>query len=165
MRSFLTLVIALIFVVGSAAQDVKQQVISSAGGFSLSNDNSISLSWTLGELAISTLKSSDDQLILTQGFQQSKVLIDAITVYPELGVDVSIYPNPTSGIVYIKLSSPLDNETNIYLTSPNGSEVLRERLFSGDLLKQIDMNGFPSGTYFLRIQNGIKINVYKIIKL
>ena len=165
MKSILTFIIALVFVATAGGQDLKQQVVSSAGGFGVSGDNSISLSWTLGELVISTVQASGGDLILTQGFQQSKLTITAIDVNKDLGVEVSVYPNPTSELVNIKFGAPLEGETTLFLMAPDGRQVLNMKLEQGEVLKEIDMNEFPGGTYFLRIQNGIKLNVYKIVKL
>lgn len=163
MKSILTSVLAIFFIASVSGQEIKQQVISSAGGYDVSGD--ISLSWTLGELVISTVESSGGDLILTQGFQQSKLEVTAIEENPDLGVAVTIYPNPTSEILNIKFVLPLEGETLMQLAAPDGSIVLVEEVPSGVLIKQINMQAYPAGTYFLRIQNGIKLNVYKIIKL
>ncbi len=165
MKSFLTSVLAIFFIVSVSGQDIKQQVISSAGGFDVASDNSISLSWTLGELVISTVESGSGDLILTQGFQQSKLEVTAIEENPDLGVAVTIYPNPTSEILNIKFVLPLEGETLLQLAGPDGRRLFNEEIPPGVLMKQINMQGYPAGTYFLRIQNGIKLNVYKIIKL
>lgn len=165
MRFLLAQISILLIAISLPAQDINQQVISSAGGYNVSADNSLRLSWTLGELVISTVQSEDNQLILTQGFQQSKLVIDGIKVYPELGVSVVVFPNPTSEVFSIKLESPLDGETTFHLADPNGRVVMNGELLPGELIKEVSMQGLPAGTYFLRIQNGIKLNVYKIIKL
>jgi hypothetical protein len=165
MKYCIAMCITFLLAASLSAQEVSPQVISSAGEFNVSSDNSISLSWTLGELVISTVTSTDNQLVLTQGFQQSNLIADAIKVHPELGITITVYPNPTSELVNIRLASPLEGNTMIYLTSPDGREVFNDKLMQGDLTMQISMHEYPSGTYFLRIQNGIKLNVYKIIKL
>ncbi len=165
MKSILSVFLALMFSLSVSGQEIKQQVVASAGGYDVSGDNSISLSWTLGELAIATVESGSGDLILTQGFQQSMLVIDIIQKNPELGVKVSVFPNPTSEMVNINFSAPLSGETDLYLNSADGRLVYTGKLLPGDILKQINMQQYPGGTYILRIQNGIKINIYKIIKL
>jgi hypothetical protein len=165
MRSLLTLLVVLSFTATVFAQNVKQQVISSAGGFDKSSDNSVSLSWTLGELVISNLKSVDNELILTQGFQQSKLLLTDVKTNQELGVTITVFPNPTSEFVNIRLETPLDEEAIIDLAGPDGHVILNDNILPGSLMMQINMLEYPGGTYILRIKNGIKQNVYKIIKL
>lgn len=165
MKRILSLLTALFLFFSLNAQDVEQHVISSAGSYDVAGDNSISLSWTLGELVVTTVQSGDASLILTQGFQQSKLIIDGIELHPELDVEVTVYPNPARDMVYIKFAEELKGETMIYLSGPDGRLIYNEALLPGELIKQIDMNRYPSGTYFLRIQNGNRLNVYKIIKL
>lgn len=165
MKSFLTSLLAIFVIVSVSGQDLKQQVISSAGGFDVSGDNSISLSWTLGELVITTVESAGGDLILTQGFQQAKLGVTAIEENPDLGVKITIYPNPTSEIINVSFATPLDGETTLFMHAADGRQVYNTVLEPGELLKHIDMQAQPAGTYFLRIQNGIKLNVYKIIKL
>lgn len=165
MKSFLTTFLVFMFVLSVSGQEIKQQVVASAGGFDVSGDNSISLSWTLGELVIATVESSSGDIVLTQGFHQSKLVIDMIQKNPELGVEVTVFPNPTSELVNINFSAPLVGETDIYLNSADGRLVYSGKVLPGDLLKQINIQQYTSGTYILRIQNGIRINIYKVIKL
>ena len=163
MKSLLTIISALFLFSCLGAQDVDQHVISSAGGYDVSGD--ISLSWTLGELVITTVESAGGDLILTQGFQQSKLIVEGIEINPDLGVEVTVYPNPASDILNIRFSEALNGETMIYLSGPDGRLIYNESLLPGVLIKEIIMQKYPAGTYFLRIQNGNKLNVYKIIKL
>ncbi len=165
MKRILSPFVVLFLFFSLNAQDLDQHVISSAGSFDEASDNSISLSWTLGELVITTVESSGGDLILTQGFQQSKLLIDGIELHPELDVEVTIYPNPARDIVNIKFSEELKGETMILLSGPDGRLLYNEALMPGVLIQHIYMDQYPSGTFFLRIQNGNKLNVYKIIKL
>ncbi len=165
MKSYLTIIPALLLFAGLNAQDVEQHVIAAAGGYDVSGDNSISLSWTLGELVITTVVSTGGDLILTQGFQQSKLIVEGIDLNPDMGVQVRIYPNPASELLYIQFSEALNGETILFLTGPDGRLLFKEILQPGVLIKEIPVLRYPSGTYFLRIQNGNKLNVYKVIKL
>ncbi len=165
MKSLLTTFLFVLFVFSVSGQEIKQHVVASAGGFDISGDNSISLSWTLGELVIETVESGSGDIVLTQGFHQTMILIDAIQKNPELGVDVTVFPNPTSELVNIDFSAPLPGKTDIFLNSADGRLVYTGKLLPGEEIKQINMQQYPDGTYILRIQNGIRINIYKIIKL
>jgi hypothetical protein len=165
MRFLFTFVIAVLYIAVASGQDLKQQVLASAGGYNISGDNSISLSWTLGELVITTVESGGGDLILTQGFQQTKMAITAVKVNKDLGIEVTVFPNPTSELVNIKFTAPLDGETLMFLTAPDGRQVMNSKIEPGMMLKQIDIHDLAAGTYYLRIQNGLKYNVYKILKL
>ena len=165
MKSLLTSSLLFLFVLSVSGQSVKQQVVASAGGYDVSGDNTISLSWTLGELAITTVESGSGDIVLTQGFQQTMLVIDAIQKNPELDVEVTVFPNPTSELVNIRFAAPLDGDTDIFLHGADGRLVYTGKIVPGELLKQVNMHQHPGGTYILRIQNGIRINIYKIIKL
>jgi len=68
MKKLLLLSVVCFVVVSANGQSISSSVVASAGGYSEAGE--ISLSWTLGELAVETFTASE--LILTQGFQQSK---------------------------------------------------------------------------------------------
>jgi len=165
MKRLLLFISIILLCASISAQEVKQQVVTSAGGYDISGDNTISLSWTLGELVASTVESSGGQLVLTQGFQQSKVIVQGIEINPALDVEVLLYPNPTREYLNIKFSEPLDGETKIFLSGPDGRIINTAILKPGVLIKEMQMQKYPAGKYFLRIKNGNKRNVYKIIKL
>ncbi|HCC72098.1 MAG TPA: hypothetical protein DEQ09_13245 [Bacteroidales bacterium] len=165
MKRFLIILPAVVLFAGLAAQDVKQQVISSAGGYDLSGDNNMSLSWTLGELVISNAESPGGELVLTQGFQQSKILVQGIEINPVLDLEVMIYPNPARETFNIKFSEPTGSETKIFLSGPDSRLINTDIIKPGVLIKEIQMQKYPAGMYFLKIKNGNKQNVYKIVKL
>ena len=70
-------------------------------------------------------------LILTQGFQQSKLSITAIEVNKDLGVEVTVFPNPTSELVNIKFTAPIDGETILFISAPDGRQVLNRKMEPG----------------------------------
>jgi hypothetical protein len=70
---------------------------------------------------------------------------------------LTIYPNPTSGILNIDLVS--DAETVISITSTNGKEVYR-RTVEQSGLTHLEVNNLPSGTYIVQLLNN-KMNLNK----
>lgn len=153
----------MLFAISVTAQ-VKQEVIASAGGFNKSADNSLSISWTLGETIIPTFTSADGTLILTHGFQQ-KYLITAVEENMEDVVRVTIYPNPTSEMINIQFEIATDKEISLYLLDAQGKLVKTEKIDASVLNKTVDMQAFPAGVYYLRLIKGKLINVYKVVKL
>ena len=95
MKRTLFLLVTIIFAISIEAQQIKQDVISSAGGYNVSGDGTLSISWTLGETITPTFVSSDGSLILTHGFQQ-KIVVTTIDENLDNHVNVTIYPNPAS---------------------------------------------------------------------
>lgn len=163
MKKLILLSIILISAFTLSAQ-VKQEVIASAGGQNKSADNSISISWTLGETIVPTYVSADGSLILTHGFQQ-KLIIDNVEKNLEVPVSVTIYPNPAGESVNIRFESPVDTQIMIQLLDGQGRIIRNDKIEPTLLEKILNLQDIPSGTYFLRLIKGKLSNVYKIVKL
>ncbi|HCI55110.1 MAG TPA: T9SS type A sorting domain-containing protein [Bacteroidales bacterium] len=158
------LVIQIMFFILSVSGQEKQDVIASAGGYDKSSDNSISISWTLGETIIQSYKSNDGQLIIDYGFQQ-KLIITAIEENLEVPIRVTIYPNPTSESVKIKFESAVDRLIDIQIIDGQGRLIKTDRIEESIIEKTLNLQDLPSGTYYLRLLKGNVANVYKIVKL
>lgn len=163
MKSNILITIFTLISLAGAAQ-VKQEVIASAGGFNKSADNTISISWTLGETIVPTFTSQDGSLILTHGFQQ-KLIITAIEENLEEPVKVNIYPNPASEQVNIQFESATDKEILLYLLDSQGRVVITDKIEVASIDKTIILQDLPAGIYYLRLTKGKLVNVYKVVKL
>jgi len=152
----------MLFALSVGAQQIKQEVIASAGGFNVASDNSISISWTLGETVISTFSSGG--LTLTHGFQQ-KIIITTVEENILNPVKVIIFPNPTSEGVSIEFDTPTDGEISLYLFDNQGKLMKTEQIEAATTNKEIKMQDLPSGIYYLRLTKGKLVNVYKVVKL
>ncbi|MBA4321533.1 MAG: hypothetical protein C0408_01825 [Odoribacter sp.] len=162
-RNFLILMMIL-FALSAGAQQIKQEVISSAGGFNVASGNTISISWTLGETIIPTFTSSDGTLILTHGFQQ-KYIITAVEENFLDPVQVTVFPNPASDIVNIEFDTPTDGEIKLFLLDTQGRLVKTDQIEAAVTNKQINLQDLSTGIYYLRLVKGKLVNVYKVIKL
>ena len=69
--------------------------------------------------------------------------------------EVSVYPNPTNGMIYIKLDKTFDAVVYNY----QGQVVMREYDNNG----QIDMSGLKTGIYFIEIRDGNDVRIEKVI--
>ena len=69
-------------------------------------------------------------------------------------VDVTVYPNPTGGMVNVKINTGTFNGLNIY--------NLQGRLVTSSTQTSVDLSEFPSGVYFLKLYGTSK--TYKIVK-
>ncbi|MFL5753747.1 MAG: PKD domain-containing protein [Bacteroidia bacterium] len=74
--------------------------------------------------------------------------------------DITLYPNPTSGILFIK--SELNNATHASVKNNLGEIILQTLLQNKESV--IDINGLPSGIYFLHLNDGKNQTVKKFIK-
>lgn len=127
------------------SQTLSPEVISPAG--SSFTDGTNSLSWTLGEPVTSTVTNSN---VLTQGFQQDNIVITSMDE-AEISGEISIFPNPAVEIINVQFNKPQD-KTTIELYTIDGKLVLNRMLYS-ETLSSIDMSGYATGTYILKIKN------------
>jgi hypothetical protein len=144
----------------SLSAQVKQEVIASAGGYSVASG--VSLSWTLGETIIPTYTNGG--LTLTHGFQQ-QLIVTAIEENLEDVVKVTLYPNPASDVVNIKLESPLDGEVKLFLLDSRGKLIKTDFMEETAVEKEINLQDLPAGLYLLKMTKGKLSNVYKVVKL
>jgi hypothetical protein len=144
----------------SVSAQVKQEVIASAGGYSLNGN--LSISWTLGETIIPTFQNGN--LILTHGFQQQLIITSVEENLEEL-VKVTVYPNPASDNINISFGEPLDGEVRVFLINSQGKLVKTDVIGETIIEKQMNLQDFPSGVYYLKLTKGKLSNVYKVVKL
>jgi hypothetical protein len=154
------LFIFTILITFSLSAQVKQEVIASAGGYSVASG--VSLSWTLGETIIPTFTNGN--LTLTHGFQQ-QLIVTAVEENLEDVVKVTLYPNPASDVVNIKLESPLDGEVKLFLLDSRGKLIKTDFMEETAVEKEINLQDLPAGLYLLKMTKGKLSNVYKVVKL
>ena len=141
------------------AQTLSPSVVSSSGG--QGQGEGLSIAWTLGEIITETFQN--DELILTQGFHQTDLVITSIDELPGLDFEISAYPNPASHHVNIGLKDGEYENLRYRLVDFQGREIT-----NGDLegtLTTVSFSGFRSGVYFLLIsRGGQEIKSFKIVK-
>jgi hypothetical protein len=94
-----------------------------------------------------------------------------ITFDPCTGIDengnasISVYPNPTEGIVFISTGGYSDLQ--VQLNSIDGKTLFNGKaseLNGPSDLKEIDLSKYATGVYFIRLTEGDMVKVVKIIK-
>ena len=160
MKRYILVLITGLFTLSAVAQDYKQDVIASAGGYNV--NGTLSLSWTLGETIIPTFKNGD--LILTHGFQQ-QLIVTAVEENLETIVKVTIYPNPASDIVKISFDEAIDSEISFQLINAQGKVVKTNIIEATTIEEQVNLQDVPKGVYYLKLTKGKLSNVYKVVKL
>jgi len=123
------------------------------------SDGSVSMSWSLGELAVHSLTA--DQGILTQGYQQGNLTITSVREL-ENGLNCSIYPNPTSERITMELDAGIDLPVNVELFNTKGQIILQKQFL--DLQNDIDFTHLPPGLYYIRMssKDRLKFQTYKV---
>ena len=76
---------------------------------------------------------------------------------------IRIFPNPTSGIVFLDSENINSNQILIEIVSINGQLVYKKE-YSSLINEQIDLSGQVSGIYFIKIRTENEIRIMKILK-
>ena len=79
--------------------------------------------------------------------------------------DLNIYPNPSSGLFNISFSSDKVQDLSIRILNILGAEVYREdqQQFVGEYIKQISLDNYDKGIYFLEIEMNAGVINKKLI--
>ncbi len=123
-------------------------VIASAGDYAEAGN--ISLSWTLGEVAVTTLSQGD--LVLTQGFQQSFMKDVGFAMDPILWKIIA-YPNPVNDELRIQFDVPESTDFLVEIQDVGGRLLGQEQyrqVSPGDVIP-VEMTSYREGVYFFRI--------------
>ena len=157
MRKIIIL-IALTSFVCFGSNIIAQQAVVTGGNFHQNSQGSIS--WGLGETVIETFKQ--DNIIVTQGFQQSKLTITSID-NPDSEFNIIAFPNPANDFVYLRIESSELEGVHYAVYDING-RMLTKQNFSSDLEK-ISFVDLKSGLYFIKVIHKEKeLKNFKIIK-
>jgi len=165
MRRLIVMIISLTFCMGLYSQSLSLagSVVSISCGYSTSANNN--LSWTVGEPVVDILTSAN--YILTVGFQQNWEKIVGIEDLEEI-LQTAIYPNPGTGIVFVRTAGYGASEVLIELFDLRGGKVYSERI--NNIINNepitLDVSNLKTGMYLLHIYYPGRIpgQVYKLIK-
>lgn len=154
----------------SEGDTVFLQLFGVAGGFEVATSGQ-SLSFSMGELFVST--ETNYGQTLTQGFQQGDLfkVLDVVSL-PELKFDVTVFPNPTSSYLHVKVNSdgPIrygkDYVVELYNIVGQMLEVPME--YIDDQTIELDVKRLPVGAYVAKVygvENANWVSSFKITKI
>ena len=168
MKFFLFPIVLFFVITSSIAQSITQLAFNNGGGYSAT------MEWSIGE-SVSIASFSSGKFNLNTGVLQpiSNLVIDVIDIVPSLSEDqVTIGPNPTSNHLYVKTRFGQAGKINLKIHDLRATLIYSDELdlSLGLYNKDIQLQGFASGTYFLTIYfkpvlGTPKRETYKIIKL
>jgi hypothetical protein len=158
------LIVAVIFLLlgGELAhsQAISHQVMVPAAAVVLKS--SINYSQTIGEPIVEII--SADGKVLTQGFQQKRIII--VDDGNNQGTGVETYPNPADEYVKVKMWGEKPREFTISIFSFQGARLYSaERKYLGPYsdVVEIDVSDFIRGIYFIRVTSNDKA-IYRAFK-
>ena len=136
-----------------------QEIISSGGDY-FSNVNG-SLSSTIGEPVTETF--SGNMKILTQGFQQSALLVMVAGDIPGTDLVISAYPNPASNILNIVVKNATNERLCYKLFEIEGKLIMQSQFEAPS--SELKFDQLPCSSYILKIFSGdAELKSFKIIK-
>jgi len=120
--------------------------IGEVGGRNLANYSFIDNDLPTGNTVYYRLKMID----IDGKFSYSKTIALKITGNFS---NAQIYPNPTKGNLAIKLPKALTEISRLTIADLSGRIILQQQLVIGQRTIDLDMNKFPAGRYFVKINN------------
>jgi hypothetical protein len=160
MNKLLLLLFLLLLLRTGITNSYGQDVISTNGGSCKSA--AFQLDYTIGEPVIETLSSSSNTL--TQGFQQSNLIVTAIDQIAIGAIDLKLYPNPVVDELMLETCNLSQEKLLLKLFDISGKLILQKNL--KQTVEKIDMQAYRKGNYLLIVYTGneIPLQSFKVIK-
>jgi hypothetical protein len=146
----------------TAQINLSPTVIASGGGYA--EGENITISWTLGELAVATL--AGENLVLTQGFQQPFDIDVGVFEQEKVNWDISAYPNPVGSELRVRFNIESAGDFLMEIQDVTGRIVSQQeyrQVNPGDII-QINTSDYYSGIYFLKVYSKGSCRVEKVIR-
>lgn len=121
----------------------------------------------LGGSSQTTAGTYVDSLLTVNGCDS--IVTTVLSVIPADGLHenerfhINLFPNPSSGIYHLDLSSLHTQTANIVLTDHTGKMIYAANMINTSKLQQINLENHPKGLYFLKIQSDKISTVVKLI--
>ena len=128
-----------------------------------SNGSSAAGSATVSVGQVFYTTSQDSNTSIAAGVQQAFVITILATNESGLNVDLSVYPNPTASVLYLKFADFKMNKSRYELFDGTGRLLLTSNIKENQT--SIEMSRYPAGMYILKISDGSSaIKTFKILK-
>jgi hypothetical protein len=70
--------------------------------------------------------------------------------------DMAVYPNPTEGMVQLRLPEDIGTEANLEILDMRGQVLMSRRMRAVDAEERLDMRGYPNGMYWIRLSQRVE---------
>lgn len=156
--SFIMLSLICIFCAGHMQAQLVQ-VLDASGGSGQSA--SLSLLWSVGEIAIASQNSGNT--LITQGFLQPVMVATAIDEKDGLPYTITAYPNPAREWVEVRLYEADWRDFVYQLRDISGRLLVQVK--PEDATTRIPLDSYAAGLYLLKaMQSGKESVVFEIVK-
>ena len=145
----------------AAAQQITPSSINSAGQSGQLSGNHVS--YTLGDYAV--LNMSDSSNSISGSFIGASV-ITAIEITAPRSGSVTVFPNPSTELLYVELKDITAKEIHLSIYSADAREITKQKFNNLNQQLSINVSKLPNGIYFLKLrnENGFSISEHKILK-
>ena len=79
--------------------------------------------------------------------------VTSTIIWPDRNISLDLFPNPAQEQLNIRLSHPLEKDTNLYLLNINGQVLHSDLISRGITQKEIGLGTISPGAYLLKIGN------------
>ena len=156
---YLTIIVSLLLTLASYGQKVERSVIASSG--EQSTNSWVIVEWTLGEPVVETVMN--DEVILTQGFQQGTWYSDTTSIKTYLeNFAVKTYPNPATDYLYVQIDTDKPFFGEVALYDINGKPVMKKTLDPNSKKEKIELGYLAKTQYLLVVQDENSQPVYQV---
>lgn len=139
--------------------NAQESVLSSGGNSSGSSGN---VSYSVGQIFYKTINGTT--AYLSQGVEQP---FEIQTVLGQdnfnVNLELSVYPNPTTDVIYLKIMESNFESIQYQLFDINGRLIENNKVFENSTI--IQMGKYPEAIYLLKVlDNNKEVKTFKIIK-
>jgi hypothetical protein len=165
MKKAIVFLSMVLFPFAGWGQSLSPTVIASAGDYF--DNGTVSISFTVGEVAVTTLEAGD--VILTQGFQQPFELDVTGVKDQEISWSVRTYPNPVKENLHVKFTLESPEGFTLVVMDLTGKKVFikkYDQVQPGEV-KDIDFQNYAPGIYLVSVTSNDKSvrKIYKVQKV
>ena len=155
-----TLIVFLAFLLSfSVNAQTVHQVLSATGGDATGTGGSVA--YSVGQIVYTTNTGATGSV--AQGVEQAYEIYSVGIKETTLNISLSVFPNPTSDFLTLKVEDYNNEALNYTLLDEQGRLVFNEQITTQDT--QVAMSTLARGAYFINVlQANKKIQTFKIIK-
>ena len=143
----------------SMIAQTSHQVLSATGGDASGSGGSVA--YSVGQIVYTTSTGTTGSV--AQGVEQAYEISSVGIKETALNISLSVFPNPTSDFLTLKVEDYNNEALNYTLLDEQGRLVFNEQITTQDT--QVAMSTLARGAYFINVlQANKKIQTFKIIK-
>jgi len=143
----------------SIKAQTSHQVLSASGGDATGIGGSVA--YSVGQIVYTTSTGTTGSV--AQGVEQAYEIYSVGIKETSLNISLSIFPNPTSDFLTLKVEDYNNEALSYNLIDEQGKLILSEQITNQET--QVSMSVLARGSYFINIvQSNKKIQTFKIIK-